>query len=52
VFVDGKPCGRSLTKLDQESKKVAKDKLEVYSCSLGHRSAFYRKSRDQSTGER
>jgi len=40
VFVDGKPCGRRLTQLEQESKKVAKYKLKVYSCSLRHRSAF------------
>jgi hypothetical protein len=40
VFVDGKPCGRQLIRLKTESSEVEKFKLEVYSCSLRHRTAF------------
>jgi hypothetical protein len=40
VFVDGKPCDRQLIRLEAESRKVGKYTLEIYSCSLRHRSAF------------
>jgi hypothetical protein len=45
VFVDGKECCRRLTKLDQESKKVGRYELNIYSCSLGHRSGFIEESK-------
>jgi len=41
VFVDGKECGRRLTRLDRESRKIGRySKLVIYACSLGHRSSF------------
>ena len=41
MFVDGKKCGRELTEVDLEAKKIASD-LAVYECSLGHRTYFLR----------
>ena len=41
LFVDGKECGRELTEVDLEAKKIASD-LAVYDCSLAHRSYFLR----------
>ncbi len=41
VFVDGKECGqcgRELTEVDREAKKIARYDLATYECSLGHRS--------------
>ena len=38
VFVDGKECGRELTEVDREAKKIARYDLATYQCSLGHRS--------------
>ncbi len=39
VFV-GKECGRPLTLLDLEVKKIARYDLGIYECSLGHRTYF------------
>jgi predicted AlkP superfamily phosphohydrolase/phosphomutase len=38
VFVDGKECGRELTRVDLEAEKIARYDLATYQCSLGHRS--------------
>jgi len=38
VFVDGKECGRELTEVGREAKKIARYDLGIYECSLGHRS--------------
>ena len=38
VFVDGKECGRPLTRVDLEAEKIARYDLATYQCSLGHRS--------------
>ena len=38
VFVDGKECGRELTEVDREAKKIARYDLATYEYSLGHRS--------------
>jgi hypothetical protein len=40
VFVDGKECGRPLTLVDLEDKKIARYDLATYECSLGHRTYF------------
>ena len=42
MFVDGKECGRELTEVEVEAKKLARYDLVVYECSLGHRSYFLR----------
>ena len=34
VFVDGKECGRELTEVDREAKKIARYDLATYECSL------------------
>ncbi len=38
VDVDGKECGRELTRVDLEAEKIARYELATYLCSLGHRS--------------
>ena len=38
VFVDGKECGRELTRVDLEAERIARYDLATYQCSLGHRS--------------
>ena len=38
MFVDGKECGRELTRVDLEAEKIARYDLATYQCSLGHRS--------------
>ena len=38
VFVDGKECGRPLTRVDLEAEKIARYDLATYQCSLSHRS--------------
>ncbi len=40
AFVDGKACGRELTEVDREAKKIARYDLATYECSLGHRAYF------------
>ena len=40
MFVDGKECGRPLTLVDLEVKKIATYDLGIYECSLGHRTYF------------
>jgi hypothetical protein len=42
VFVDGKECGRELTEVDLEAKKIARYDLVACECSLGHRTYFLR----------
>jgi len=42
VLIDGKECGRELTEVDREDKKIARYDLVVCECSLGHRSYFLR----------
>jgi hypothetical protein len=42
VFVDGKECGRELTEIELEAKKIAIYDLIICECSLGHRSYFLR----------
>jgi hypothetical protein len=38
VFVDGKECGQSLTRVNLEAEKIARYDLATHQCSLGHRS--------------
>jgi hypothetical protein len=40
VFVDGKECGRPLTLVNLEGKKIARYDLGIYESSLGHRTYF------------
>ena len=40
VFVDGKECGRELTEVEVEAKKLARYDLVTYKYSLAHRSNF------------
>ena len=49
VFVDGKECGRELTEVDLETKKIARYDLVVCACSLGHRTYFLREPIESQT---
>jgi hypothetical protein len=40
VCVDGKECGLPLTLLDPEAEKIARYKVAIYECGLGHRAYF------------
>ena len=40
VFVDGKECGRELTEVDREGKKIARYDLATYECNLRQRTYF------------
>jgi hypothetical protein len=40
VFVDGKECGRPLTLVDLEVKKIARYDLATYECNLRQRTYF------------
>jgi hypothetical protein len=40
VFVDGKECGRELTEVNREGKKIARYDLATYECNLRHRTYF------------
>ncbi len=42
VFVDDKECGRELTEVDREGKKIARYDLATYECNLRHRTYFLR----------
>ena len=49
MFVDGKECGRELTEVDREAKKIARYDLGIYECSLGHRSYFLLEPKSKAT---
>jgi hypothetical protein len=44
-----KECGRELTEVNREAKKIARYDLGIYECSLGHRSYFLLEPKSKAT---
>ena len=51
MFVDGKECGRELTRVDLEAEKIARYDLATYQCSLGHRSYILLEPRSKASSD-